>query len=286
MPPSPKILVPPIKTQGIKTKLVGWISSLVEQPIPGRWVEPFVGSGVVAFNLKPRRALLADANPHLIAFYRALQSGEITGDVTRTFLQREGQQLLDTEGAHYYAVRERFNEYHRPMDFLFLNRSCFNGMIRFNRKGGFNVPFCRKPRRFAQGYVTKICNQIEAVRACLEQADYEFLHQPFDRTIAGVESDDLVYCDPPYIGRHADYYNGWDEDSERQLATALEMCEAAFILSTWHSNTHRHNPWLKSIWLPYNLLTREHFYHVGGRVENRGPVVEALVSNLSLKTPE
>jgi DNA adenine methylase len=120
----------------------------------------------------------------------------------------------------------------------------------------------------------------------LDQGDYEFLHQPFEETLAATQSDDVVYCDPPYIGRHADYFNGWDEASERQLATSLNQCEASFILSTWHSNAHRSNPWLDTIWGEYNRVTREHFYHVGGRTENRRPITEALVSNRVLKASE
>jgi len=72
-----KIFVPPIKSQGIKTKMVGWISSNVEEIEFDRWIEPFMGTGVVAFNVRPKKALLCDSNPHLIKFYNALKDGEI-----------------------------------------------------------------------------------------------------------------------------------------------------------------------------------------------------------------
>ena len=68
-----KIYVPPIKSQGIKTKLVGWIASHVENIQYDRWVEAFMGTGVVAFNIRPKKALLCDSNPHLIRFYNALK---------------------------------------------------------------------------------------------------------------------------------------------------------------------------------------------------------------------
>lgn len=55
-----RTIVPPIKCQGIKTKLVPWIKAIVPDDFDGRWIEPFMGSGVVAFNLRPKRALLAD----------------------------------------------------------------------------------------------------------------------------------------------------------------------------------------------------------------------------------
>ena len=73
-----KVFVPPIKCQGIKTKLVDWILKQVSLDDDACWSEPFMGSGVVGFNLRPKNAVFADENPHLINFYRAIQSGEIT----------------------------------------------------------------------------------------------------------------------------------------------------------------------------------------------------------------
>lgn len=276
-----RTIVPPIKCQGIKTKLVPWIRAIIPADFDGRWVEPFMGSGVVAFNLRPKRALLADSNPHLIRFYAAISDGTITPSRAKQFLEEEGAKLLHSEGQYFYEVRERFNQHGDPIDFLFLNRACFNGMIRFNRKGGFNVPFCRKPNRFAQAYITKICNQIKVVSDAIALGDYEFCHQDYCTTIAAADEGDFVYCDPPYIDRHADYFNGWDESNERDLAGRLEQTPARFILSTWHSNKYRANQFIDTIWEPYHLLTREHFYHVGAKEDNRNPMLEALVTNFS-----
>ena len=128
-----RVTVPPIKSQGIKTKLVPWISSIVPNDIE-RWIEPFMGTGVVAFNLASKRALLCDTNPHLIAFYQGVSAGEITPEIVRNYLEIEGARLSAKGESHYYAIRDRFNEQHQPLDFLFLSRAGFNGMIRFNRK--------------------------------------------------------------------------------------------------------------------------------------------------------
>ena len=174
-----RVLVPPIKSQGIKTKLIPMIASLVPENVPGRWIEPFMGTGVVGFNLADRPAIMADANPHLINFYNAVSAREITDTSAKAFLDTEGAKLLDLGESHFYSVRERFNETHQPTDFLFLNRSCFNGMIRFNKKGGFNVPFCRKPERFAQAYVTKISNQVRNIGDVIRQGEFTFLNQDF-----------------------------------------------------------------------------------------------------------
>ncbi|MFH1009173.1 MAG: Dam family site-specific DNA-(adenine-N6)-methyltransferase [Candidatus Latescibacterota bacterium] len=274
-----RIYVPPIKSQGIKTKLVPWISSIIPEPFTGTWIEPFMGTGVVAFNVCPKSAVMSDSNPHLINFYTAIQRKEITPEKVKSYLQKEGSELLEKGESHYYRIRDRFNGKHAPLDFLLLNRACFNGMIRFNRKGGFNVPFCRKPERFAQAYVTKIVNQVEYIYYLLQFNDFKFICQDFKDTIRMANPNDIVYCDPPYIDRHTDYFNGWDEMKEKELYNSLKNVPSSFILSTWHHNDYRKNDYIESLWGEFELLTREHFYHVGGKETNRNPMIEALISN-------
>ncbi len=274
-----KVNVPPIKSQGIKTKLVPWIKNIVPLEFDGRWIEPFMGTGVVAFNLAPKHALLCDTNPHLINFYQAITDGKITPEIVKQYLEKEGSELLEKGESHYYEIRERFNDKHDPLDFLFLNRAGFNGMIRFNKKGGFNIPFCRKPQRFAQAYVTKIVNQVSHVKRLFEAKDFTFACQSFEKTILAGNADDIIYCDPPYIDRHVDYYNGWNEENENKLFELLSNTKSKFILSTWHHNDFRKNEYIDSLWNKFNVLTREHFYHVGGSENNRNPMIEAIVTN-------
>ena len=273
------ITIPPIKSQGIKTKLVSWTHSIIPSNFNGIWIEPFMGTGVVGFNLAPKQAIMCDTNPHLVAFYNAILKKQITARNVRSFLTTEGL-LLEKEGEErYYTVRSRFNQYHEPLDFLFLNRACFNGMIRFNRHGDFNVPFCRKPQRFAPAYITKIVNQVDCLSQLFSFKHFEFLCQDFSQTISMADKNDLVYCDPPYIDRHADYYNGWTEQNEVELFKSLEKISCPFILSTWHHNDFRENQYINRFWNQFHVNTQTHFYHLGGKEENRRPMVEALITN-------
>ncbi len=274
-----KVNVPPIKSQGIKTKLVPWIKNIIPHEFDGIWVEPFMGTGVVAFNLAPKKALLCDTNPHLVNFYQAIADGEITPEVVKQFLEKEGGSLLEKGESHYYEIRDRFNERHMPLDFLFLNRAGFNGMIRFNRNGELNIPFCKKPQRFAQAYVTKIVNQVFHVSRLLKVKDFTFKYQEFGKTIDESGTNDIIYCDPPYIDRHVDYYNGWGGKHEQSLYEALSNTRSRFILSTWHHNDYRKNEYIDSLWNEFNIVTRDHFYHVGGSEKNRNAMVEAVVTN-------
>lgn len=279
---SEKVFVPPIKIQGIKTKLVPLIRSNVVMDRESVWYEPFMGSGVVGFNVEPHYAVFADTNPHIIAFYNQIKDGTINHGIVRSFLESEGKRLEQGDAEYYYTVRERFNRAHDPLDFLFLNRSCFNGMIRFNREKGFNVPYGHKPQRFSKAYITKIVNQVAHIEDLLKLHPWEFRCQSFEDTIALATGDDFIYCDPPYIGRHVDYYDSWDEELESALHRVLENSKAHYMLSTWHHNDYRKNEYIETVWNGCSVTTREHFYHVGAKEKNRNPVIEALLTNYAV----
>lgn len=280
MPP----VVPPIKCQGIKTKIVPVIKQLVNQKIDGYWVEPFCGSCVVALNIQPLRARLSDTNVHIINLYRSIQNGTISAGKAKKFLEAEGDKLVRHGEKHYYEVRNRFNETGNSFDFLFLNRSCFNGVMRFNRKGKFNVPFGHKPERFRQAYITKITNQIKAFSDVLTGRDWIFEAKGFNEALSEVKEQDFVYADPPYLGRHVDYYNSWNEEDEAKLTSVLKSLPCHFLLSTWHSNKYRVNPVISKTWStpPFEITTVEHFYHVGSSEDLRNSMTEAIIGNYPL----
>lgn len=280
-----KIFVPPIKIQGIKTKLIPLIRQNIKiNNASSVWIEPFMGSGVVGFNIEPPRAIFADTNPHIIEFYNQIKSGKITPYSVRLFLEREGKLLEQGDDEYYYTVRTRFNKNRNPLDFLFLNRSCFNGMIRFNKEYDFNVPYGHKPKRFAKAYITKIVNQVAHVAELLQHHSWEFLCQPFEDSILMAGESDFIYCDPPYIGRHVDYYDSWDEQSEIKLHYLLKNSKANFMLSTWDHNDYRKNDYITQVWHDCEKITQDHFYHVGAKETNRKPMVEALLTNYSVTT--
>lgn len=278
-------LVPPLKCQGIKTKLVSSIQKIAESRDYSRWVEPFCGSGVVALNVQPKKALLCDTNRHIISLYQGIQSGSITAASTKEFLTSEGEKLKAQGEPYYYEVRTRFNADPTPLDFLFLNRSCFNGVIRFNRKGHFNVPYCHKPERFAQAYVTKITNQVRQIAQVISTVDWTFEVRDFRETLAQAQDGDFVYADPPYAGRHVDYFNSWSDEDEATLGTMVGALPCDFLLSTWHSNEFRKNNAIDLVWsrADFHMLKREHYYHVGSSEDLRHPMIEALISNFPMR---
>ena len=271
------VRVPPIKCQGIKTKLVPFILGSIKWNGNGRWIEPFVGSGVVALNASPLRAYLTDANVHVIRFYQDIADGLLTANSVKEYLGREGELLAETGSEHYYKVRDRFNDNPTSLDFLFLNRSCFNGVIRFNRKGRFNVPFGKKPERFRQAYVTKITNQVGYLTSVMEKGDWHFETADWRDCLAQATENDFVYADPPYAGRHTDYFSNWNEQQETQLLSELRQLPCGFALSTWKENRYRRNPRLPENLTDVVIRTTEHFYHVGATEKLRNAITEALI---------
>lgn len=290
---SKSVIIPPIKSQGIKTKLVPWINDVILQSgidiDKANWIEPFFGTGVVGLNaIVHGRHIVSDTNPHIIKLYNSIKDGSVTEYNMRAYLEREGKVLerADENGyAYYREVKNRFNQEHSPFDFVFLSRAGFNGMMRFNKKGEWNIPFCQKPNRFAPAYISKICNQIAAAGRIIRRGEWHFLNQTFLNTIRLASANDIIYCDPPYFGRYVDYYNGWTEQDEEALFTALLNTPARFILSTWHHNEFRENEMMKRFWNHFNVLTQEHYYHGAGHIENRHPMIEALVFNFDLQKP-
>lgn len=277
--PRVRVTVPPIKCQGIKTKLVPFIAESIEwdHSSGGRWIEPFLGSGVVLFSLQPERALVSDKNHHIINFYRRIQTGDIDAVAVRDYLERAGENLLASGGEYYYEVRDRFNRHGDSLDFLFLTRSCFNGVMRFNRKGGFNVPFCKKPDRFAKAYVTKIVNQVQRVSSVIEGKDWKFVAGDFRETIQQAEDRDFIYVDPPYIGRHTGYIAEWTNQDADDLARLVQEAPGGFALSMWRENRYRRNEHLDSHWSGNESSDFDHFYHVGSSETLRNKMTETLI---------
>lgn len=268
---------PPIKSQGIKTKLVPLILAHVKWDGQGRWVEPFLGSGAVLFNVQPDRALVSDTNRHIIEVYQAIQTGAMSSAKLRRHLEAEGAKLESQGEAYYYQVRDRFNEFGNPFDFIFLNRAAFNGVIRFNANGKFNVPFCKKINRFRLAYITKICNQVAWVARILHGKDWQFIVQDWRTTLATATAHDFVYLDPPYIGRHTDYFNQWCNSDADELVEAIKQLPCGFAYSMWKSNKYRENQHLSQHFSHYPYVTYQHYYHVGATEQLRNAMEEALI---------
>ncbi|MCL1827014.1 MAG: DNA adenine methylase [Candidatus Cloacimonetes bacterium] len=143
----------------------------------------------------------------------------------------------------------------------------------------YNVPYGHKPDRFSKAYITKIVNQVNYFEFMIKVNNWNFLCQSYEDTLKLAKEDDFIYCDPPYIGRHVDYYDSWNETDEQKLYNCLRLTQAKFMLSTWEGNRYRKNDYIEKIWTNCNKISKEHFYFIGGFEENRNSMIEALLMN-------
>ena len=123
---------------------------------------------------------------------------------------------------------------------------------------------------------------MESIFQVIQSGEYTFKNQDFKNTLQEIKPSDLAYCDPPYIGRHVDYFDSWSEEEEIILKNGLASSKSNFILSTWLNNKYRVNRYVFDVWKECFISTKKHFYHVGGKESNRNAVYEALLSNIEL----
>jgi len=193
-------LTPPLKWAGGKRWLVRQIEPIWRKHQARRYVEPFCGGLAVALGLQPKQALLNDLNPHLVNFYKQLQGG-----LSLKIDARYDRQLFYTHRAHFNKLvgSGRANTKEAAQLFYYLNRTCFNGLCRFNRKNEFNVPFGR----------------YKTVNYASDFREYRDLFRrwrftDFDLAQLPIERDDFIYADPPYDVEFTTYSAGgfsWDD---------------------------------------------------------------------------
>lgn len=133
--------------------------------------------------------------------------------------------------------------------------------------------------RFSKAYITKIVNQIAFVQERIQQNDWVFIAQSFDKTIREAPAGSFIYCDPSYLGRNVTYYDDYCEEQDILLHKLLMKHDGQFMVSSWDHNKYRHNEYLDTIWNDCYKVTTEHTYFIGAKESNRNSTVEALLMN-------
>lgn len=214
-----------VKKQRAFLKWAGGKYSLIEEinkllPEGDRLIEPFVGAGSVFLNTDYDEYLLNDINKDLINLYQAIQKKPqaFINDAKAFFSQKYNQ------AEAYYHLRSEFNasvdSYYRSLLFLYLNRHGYNGLCRYNKSGGYNVPF----GKYKKPYFPEA--EIEFFAEKAQKAI--FICEGYRQTFARVKDDDVIYCDPPYVplSKTASFTsyagNGFGLDEQADLANAAE----------------------------------------------------------------
>lgn len=177
---------PFLKWAGGKGRLLGQYEPLFPQRFE-RYFEPFVGAGAVFFHLSPAEAHLSDVNPELVNAYAVIR------DRVEELIPELGTYRHDRD--FYYALRAQdpasLDVVARAARIIYLNKTCFNGLYRVNRRGQFNVPFgdYKNPRILDEAGLRAASHALQGVSVS---------HQGFDAVLAEARSGDFVYFDPPY----------------------------------------------------------------------------------------
>jgi len=187
------------------------------------YFEPFLGSGAVLGVLSPQKATCGDISDPLIKLWVMVQSdpGLIYQEYKKRWnnLQKYGYK-------YYYKVREQFNKNKSPHDFLFLSRTCVNGLIRFNRKGEFNNSLHHSRKGMNPERLKKILYQWHPVIK-----DYQFFKKDYVALTRLARKGDLVYLDPPYFNTKNSYEEQIDFNKFIDYLKDLNKRGIKFVLS-------------------------------------------------------
>jgi len=193
--PNEVAIKPFLKWAGGKTQLIPELSKYV----PGnfnKYIEPFVGGGAFFFYLNPRKAIISDSNEELIITYKAIR------DSVEDIIE-----ILDSyknEESFFYKIRSlnpnNLSYTERAARLIYLNKTCFNGLHRVNKKGEFNVPYGKRNGKFLQR------EQLRDSSEFLQNV--KILHNDYLTTLKKyAETGDFIFLDPPYypIGKYSDF---------------------------------------------------------------------------------
>lgn len=209
---------PFLKWAGNKFRIIEHIRK--QLPQGKRLVEPFAGSAAVFLNTDYKDYLVSDNNPDLINLYNILKSD---GQVFINRCKRYFSPRYNTED-EYYRLRKKFNAskdiQQRATLFVYLNRHGYNGLCRYNGKGGYNVPFGR--------YKKPYFPEKEMLFFHEKAQSAEFVLSSFEDSIKAAKSGDVIYCDPPYVPLSASSNfttysaGGFNLEKQQQLAELAE----------------------------------------------------------------
>lgn len=266
---------PILKWVGGKRRLLHELGARMPSSF-GRYFEPFLGGAALFFRTAPKRAVLGDSNADLINTYRCVRS-----DVDKVARKLARHKRLHCE-EYYYQVREKWNErssrqsdIDRAAQFLYMNKTCFNGVYRVNSQGGFNVPIGRytNPAIYDLASLRMASRALQKARLCTAH---------YGDVVANAKAGDFVYLDPPYhpltsTANFTSYTSSsFGVDEQRELvdvANGLAERGCAVLLS--NSDT----PLIRELYKGWNIDTVMCGRSISSKATARGAVAEVMIFN-------
>lgn len=225
---------PFLKWAGGKTQLLAELTKYIPQKY-GTYFEPFVGGGALFFYLKPKNAVLVDTNPELVNCYAIVRDepGKLIAALKKGFVNRE---------EYYYKIRDqkpdKLDPVSRAARFIYLNKTCFNGLYRVNKEGRFNVPFGKRIN-------PSICEERKLLAAHKSLQGVQIICDSYDKVVRfETKRGDFVFFDPPYhpVGGHSDFKRYtkeffYEEDHIALRDLVKELVDRGVFVLLTNSNT-------------------------------------------------
>ena len=226
---------PFLKWAGGKRQILKHLLTLLPYDVKDRtYREPFLGGGSLFFRVQPSKAILSDANPHLIMAYNCVRDHP---DLVYGYLLEHKRKDCEE---YYYQIRELYNKKRNGGDsiaqasrFIYMNKTCYNGIFRVNQKGYFNVPYGR--------YKTASLPSLEHLRkVSLVLKSKEIFAASFEEALKNVKKGDFIYLDPPYPPLNgtsnfthytSDKFNDKDQEELAATVKGFDSVGCMFMLS-------------------------------------------------------
>lgn len=283
---------PFVKWVGGKTGLI----PTIERILPGNinsgqltYVEPFVGGGGFLFHMLQyhnfKEVIINDLNAPLMDCYACFQNPKLFIElVARVSTLEEQYNRSKYKENLYYRVREEYNDILKqnslmPMPllaayFIFLNKTCFNGLYRVNKKGEFNVPWGKKAeiKLYDESVYAATADALSKVK--ISTGDYGFI-----QNLKG--NDTLIYLDPPYMPEKEQSFTSYtaggfdlkEQERLRDICDKLNENGVKWIQSNSNSSI------IKDLYMKYNIKEVSAPRSISAKGDGRGQVTEVIITN-------
>ncbi len=240
-----------------------------------RYFEPFIGGGALFFELQPNNAYISDMNKELINLYEVVRNNvyELITDLQKHDISKE--YFMEIRNIDRSEEYQNWSDVKKASRFIYLNRTCFNGMYRVNSKGEFNVPFghYKNPRIVDENNLINCSKLLQRT---------EIKHADFSDILKKVTKGDFVYFDPPYVplnetSSFTSYTkDGFNIDMQfklREVCDELDSMGVKFLLS--NSDTKLVN----ELYENYNIKKVFASRQINANADGRGKITEVLMRN-------
>lgn len=240
----------------------------------GRYFEPFVGGGAVFFDLLPEKGFLSDLNKELVTTYNVIKN-DVDGLIASLKKHK-------TDKEYFMKIRaqdpSKLSDLNIASRFIFLNRTCFNGMYRVNSKGGFNVPYGKYTNPL-------ICDEDNLKKVSKALQGIEIKHQDYKEVLKKAKKGDFVYFDPPYypVSKTASFTSYTaesflDKEQIELRDTVLELHKRGCYVMLSNSDT----PFINKIYSGHKgirINKVEAGRAINSKGSGRGKITEVLITN-------